>query len=455
MELHLAKARSRAAIGVESPAVEVEVHIGAGLPHTTIVGLPAAAVRESKDRVHSAIENSGYHMPNGRLTINLAPANLPKHGTRFDLPMAVGIIAAMKHFPPEQLTGYEFVGELALDGALRPIRGILPASLQAREAGRALVVSAQDAAEAALVSDATVFGANTLTEVCDHLSGLKSLAAAAPRAEVEAPTFTRDLRDVHGQHRARRALELAAAGGHHLIFCGPPGSGKTMLASRMLSILPPLGEQQALESAAVASVTGLHFELENWRQRPFRSPHHTASAPALIGGGSQPRPGEISLAHNGVLFLDELPEFERRVIEALREPLESRLAIVSRAEFKTRFPADFQLIAAMNPCPCGYHGDGSGRCRCSPDRVDRYRGRISGPLLDRLDLHVETTPVNRDTARGGPGETSAKVRRRVLRARERQIARQGAQNGQLEPAQATHPFPLWAHGRGADGARRA
>ena len=438
MELDLAKVWSRSALGVESPTVEVEVNIGAGLPHTTIVGLPAAAVRESKDRVRSAIENSGYRMPNGRLTINLAPADLPKHGTRFDLPMAVGIIAAMKHFPPGCLAEYEFVGELALDGALRPVRGVLPAALKAREASRALVVPADDAAEAALVRGATVIGASNLTEVCNHVSGLGPLDATPWRKDsADSPSHLHDLRDVCGQHRARRALELAAAGGHHLIFCGSPGTGKTMLATRILSILPQLDEQQGLECAALASVAGLPFESENWRQRPFRAPHHTASAPAVVGGGSQPRPGEISLAHNGVLFLDELPEFDRRVIEALREPLESRQAFVSRAEMKTRFPADFQLVAAMNPCPCGFFGDSSGRCRCTPQQVERYSRRISGPLLDRLDIHVETTAVIRDEEKDIASEDSATVRQRVLHARACQHARQEVLNSHLEPEQIT------------------
>ncbi|MGD8690170.1 MAG: YifB family Mg chelatase-like AAA ATPase, partial [Gammaproteobacteria bacterium] len=384
----LSRVLSRAQAGIEAPAVTVEVHLSNGLPSLSIVGLPEAAVREAKDRVRSALINSRFDFPARRITVNLAPADLPKEGGRFDLPIALGILAASGQIPDDPLERHEFVGELSLSGELRPVRGALPAAVKVRDAGRALLVAADNADEAALVSGARVHGAEHLLEVCAHLNGDTRLGLHEPTIKGGAAPAAGDLRDVRGQHQARRALEIAAAGGHSLLFIGPPGTGKSMLASRLPGVLPPMTEEEALEAAAVASVSG-GFDPARWGQRPFRSPHHTASGVALVGGGTHPRPGEISLAHHGVMFLDELPEFDRKVLEVLREPLESGEITISRAARQASYPARFQLIAAMNPCPCGYLGDPGGRCRCTEDQVWRYRSRISGPLLDRLDLHVE------------------------------------------------------------------
>lgn len=429
----LARVFSRARLGIAAPPVEVEVHLSGGLPAFNIVGLPEAAVKESRDRVRSALITSRFEFPARRITVNLAPADLPKEGGRFDLPIALGILAAGGQVPADALNGFEFLGELALDGAIRPVRGVLPAAVAARQAGRALVVPEGNGAEAALVDGIKIFEAKTLLDVAAHLHGQDRLpllpSLALPDASADAP----DLAEVRGQSRARRALEIAAAGGHSLLFIGPPGTGKSMLASRLPGILPPMTEDEALEAAAIASISGDGFSAERWRKRPFRSPHHTASGVALVGGGSQPRPGEISLAHHGVLFLDELPEFDRRVLEVLREPLESGRIVISRAARQAEFPARFQLIAAMNPCPCGYHGDPSGKCRCTSEQVARYRGRISGPLLDRIDLHVEVPRVNGSALSRMPaGEASPRVRDRVVAARRRQLARAGRENARLE-----------------------
>ncbi|MGD8828772.1 MAG: YifB family Mg chelatase-like AAA ATPase [Gammaproteobacteria bacterium] len=432
----LSRVLSRAQAGIEAPAVTVEVHLSNGLPSLSIVGLPEAAVREAKDRVRSALINSRFDFPARRITVNLAPADLPKEGGRFDLPIALGILAASGQIPDDPLERHEFVGELSLSGELRPVRGALPAAVKVRDAGRALLVAADNADEAALVSGARVHGAEHLLEVCAHLNGETRLGLHEPAIKGGAAPAAGDLCDVRGQHQARRALEIAAAGGHSLLFIGPPGTGKSMLASRLPGVLPPMTEEEALEAAAVASVSG-GFDPARWGQRPFRSPHHTASGVALVGGGTHPRPGEISLAHHGVMFLDELPEFDRKVLEVLREPLESGEITISRAARQASYPARFQLIAAMNPCPCGYLGDPGGRCRCTEDQVWRYRSRISGPLLDRLDLHVEVPRPPREALRPGagePGESSNSVRERVVAARERQLQRTSYPNARLTNA---------------------
>ena len=433
--MNLALVHSRARSGVRAPAVRVEVHLGGGLPSMSIVGLPEAAVRESKDRVRAAIQCAQFEFPARRITVNLAPADLPKDGGRFDLPIALGILAASGQIPLDSLGEYEFLGELALTGELRAIDGVLPAALAVAQAGRKLVVPAGNGPEAALAGRVEARTARTLLEVCAMLSERKSLplAEAVSVDSVPGP----DLADVRGQAHARRALEIAAAGGHHLLLIGPPGCGKTLLASRLPGLLPQADEDEALETAAIASVSGRGLDPARWRERPFRSPHHTASAVALVGGGAEPRPGEISLAHHGVLFLDELPEWDRRALEVLREPLESGVVTVSRAARSAEFPARFQLVAAMNPCPCGWAGDTSGRCRCNVEAVKRYRGRISGPLLDRIDLHIEVPRLPpaelRPDAPGG--ESTAQVRGRVVQARQRQHARVGKPNARLNQAE--------------------
>jgi magnesium chelatase family protein len=448
--MSLAVTLSRAQEGVSAPQVMVEVHLSGGLPGTQIVGLPEAAVREARDRVRVAIQNTAFEYPNRRVTVNLAPAELPKDGGRFDLAIALGILAAGGQVPREKLDDCEFLGELALSGALRGVSGVLPALLRARARGRRVVVPRANAAEAALVADADVLVADSLAEVCSWLRDASTLAAPERALSDAWPQGGPDLSDVRGQPHARRALEVAATGGHHLLMIGPPGTGKTMLAERLPGILPPLGETEALETCAVLSVAGHAVDPARWRQRPFRAPHHTASAVALVGGGSYPRPGEISLAHHGVLFLDELPEFSRHVLDVLREPLESGQIVVSRASRQSTFPAQFQLVAAMNPCPCGYAGDSVKHCRCTPDQIGRYRARISGPLLDRIDLCVEVPRVRLSDLGTSPGpqdEDSATVRARVIRARQYALARAGRCNAEISTRELERDCALGPHER--------
>lgn len=433
--MNLAVVQSRASVGIQALPVIIEVHLAKGLPGLSIVGLPEAAVRESRHRVRSAVINSGFEFPVRRITVNLAPADLPKEGGRFDLPIALGILAASGQIPADILSEYEIVGELALSGEVRSCEGVLPLAIAVRALGRRLIVPAAQTGEAALVSGLAFYGARHLTEICGHLTGRESLqpqAAINPYSLKSAATL--DLVQVQGQAHGRRALEIIAAGGHSLLMIGTPGAGKTMLASRLPSILPPLTETEALEVASIYSLTQRGFDFNQWRQRPFRAPHHTASGIALVGGGNPPRPGEISLAHRGVLFLDELPEFSRAVLEVLREPLEAGEVRISRACHQVVFPAHFQLVAAMNPCPCGYYGDDKDRCRCTLEQIQRYQHKISGPLLDRIDMHLTIQALPPSVLLGkaaAVNETSAVVCERVKLAREIQQHRQRKTNAEL------------------------
>ena len=426
----VAVVRSRALNGMQAPEVVVEAHLANGLPAFTLVGLPETEVKEARDRVRAAIQNAQFEFPARRITVNLAPADLPKESGRFDLPIALAILVASGQIPATRLATAEFAGELALTGELRPVRGALAMALATRAAAHTLVLPAQSAAEAALARGVEALGAASLLDVCAWLAGQSALATPTPDAAPTAWTYP-DFGDVKGQQSTKRALEVAAAGGHSVLMSGPPGTGKSMLAARFAGILPAMNETEALEAAAVQSLNG-GFRFEHWRRRPFRAPHHTASAVALVGGGGTPRPGEISLAHHGVLFLDELPEFSRQVLEVLREPLETGQITISRAARQADFPARFQLVAAMNPCPCGYLGHPTRACRDTPDQIARYRARISGPLLDRIDIQISVPALSQDELlAAGAGEPTAAIRARVEQARARQIARQGKPNAAL------------------------
>lgn len=431
--MSFAKVYTRGVLGLSAPLIEVEVHLSQGLPSLTIVGLAEAAVRESKDRVRSAIINSGFQFPTKRLTINLAPADLPKDGSRLDLAIAVGILIASGQLPENSAENYELLGELALDGQLRPVTSALTIAMACQPAGRHLLLPEQNVADVQCLPQLSLFAAKSLNDVCAHFLQQQPLCPCETIPLSQSVCSRFDLADVKGQLRPRRALEIAAAGGHSLLFKGPPGTGKTLLASRLASILPPLSPEENLQVASIYSIANTQHP---YGERPFRAPHHTASAIALVGGGSQPKPGEITLAHLGVLFLDELPEFDRKVLEVLRQPLESKEIVISRASRQMTFPANFQLIAAMNPCPCGYAFHNDSRCQCSPDAIKRYQNRISGPLLDRIDLHIDVPPLTvNDLQQQQASEDSATVRARVVNAYDRQMQRQNALNHSLTPRQ--------------------
>jgi len=436
--MRLAKVITRALVGISAPEVTVEVHIANGLPALSIVGLPEAAVRESKDRVRAAIQNSHFEFPARRITVNLAPADLPKDGGRYDLPIALGILAASDQIKADMLASHEFHGELALSGHLRRVNGSLPAALGAQTSGRRLVLPHENAHEAALVDNVEVKAATSLLQICQYLQQQGELdEPVSPVSNHSNMTSIADMSEVCGQHRARRALEIAAAGRHNMIMVGPPGTGKSMLASRLPGILPPMTNQHALESAAINSISHHGFDVNNWKQRPFRHPHHTASGVALVGGGSNPSPGEISLAHHGVLFLDELTEFDRHVLDVLREPMESGSITISRAARQAEFPASFQLIAAMNPCPQGYSCDGKNLCQCTHEQQRRHRNRISAPLLDRIDIHIEVPKLDKSALdqSKSKNEDSKTIKKRVMRAYRRQLERACMSNAELSSTQ--------------------
>ena len=431
--MQLATLYTRALNGINAIPVIVEVHLSNGLPAFSIVGLPEAAVRESKDRVRAAIINSNFEFPARKITVNLAPADLPKDGGRYDLPIALGILAASGQIDRSNLKRYEFHGELALSGLLREINGSLPVALAAQKNSKKLIMPIKSAEQAALIEHTDIFAAQDLLSVCQHIQGLNKLPHPTIDTKHTTSNTSLDMSDVRGQYHARRALEIAAAGRHNLLMIGPPGTGKSMLASRLSGILPPMTTAQALESASIKSISNQGFDIKQWKKRPFRSPHHTASGVALVGGGSKPSPGEISLAHQGVLFLDELTEFDRHVIDVLREPMETGTITISRAARQADFPARFQLIAAMNPCPQGYSCDGKNLCQCTPQQQLKHRNRISAPFLDRIDIHIEVPRISNQVidTNAPRGEDSDSIRQRVNHAFQQQQKRGPHSNADL------------------------
>ena len=432
--MNLAFTKTRSTLGILAQPVSVEVHLSNGLPGFTMVGLAETAVKESKDRVRSAIINSQFEFPCRRITVNLGPADLPKMGSGFDLPIALGILAASGQIPYQSLTDHEFIGELALSGELRGVSAIIPVVLAAHKDKQRLIIASANAAEASLAGHQGVYTANNLREVCGYLCQSTPLQNLPPRPEINLTQDELDWSDIKGQFHAKSAMEIAACGGHSILLSGAPGSGKTMLARRFSTLLPELSETQALECAAINSIRGKQPDFAQWRSPPFRAPHHTASPMSLVGGGNPPKPGEISLAHHGVLFLDELPEFNRQVLETLREPLESGHICISRAAAQTEFPAKFQLLAAMNPCPCGQWGNSQANCLCTPDRISRYLAKLSAPLLDRIDMHITVQALSQEELvkpNTNPDNQSMVIRDKVIKVRATQIKRQNCTNANL------------------------
>lgn len=428
----LAVTYCRSSRGITAPLVSVEAHLANGLPRFNMVGLPETAVKESKERVRSALMNSQFRFPGRRITVNLAPADIPKSGGRFDLAIAIAILAASEQLHDVELQHYEFIGELGLTGTVRPVSCALPAAIATQKNGRTLFISRENAFEASLVEDLTIYAVDHLVQVSAHLTGQR-LITPYQRPTQPAPCEpSSNLSAVKGQKHAKRALEIAAAGRHSMLMIGPPGTGKTLLSQCLPSISPDLAKEQALETAAVQSICGNKINIATWKQPPFRTPHHSASSIALVGGSSPPKPGEISRAHNGILFLDELPEFNRNALEALREPMESGEIHISRAKFQANFPANFQLVAAMNPCPCGYLGSKQRPCECTPDQIKRYQNKVSGPLMDRIDLHVSVPTLPKGIlSKQDQAESSSEVKRRVLQSQQRQFNRQQHLNSQI------------------------
>ena len=432
--MQLAYIYSRSSIGLDAIGIKVEVHISSGLPKMHIVGLPETVVRESKHRVRSAIIQNGFQFPAKVVTVNLAPADLPKGGGRFDLPIALGILVASDQLPNTICSDYEFIGELSLSGALLPVKGIIPSILAANNCQRKIIIPRDNTAEAQLIRKPNVYIADHLIEICHHLTGHTKLSGAPQDKNLKSLSHSLDMRDVYGQHRAVRAMEICAAGRHHCLMMGSPGSGKTMIANRLPTLLPPLDEEEALTSAAILSLTHQNFGKNDFYRRAFRSPHHTCSAVALVGGGNPPQPGEISKAHNGILFLDELPEFQRKALDALREPLETGLIHLSRAAYSVQYPARFQLIAAMNPCPNGMDIDQYGRCPCDDKKLANYYNRISAPMIDRFDMHISVPRIkwSSDKSLRSRCEASDVIAKRVSAAHKKQINRQGKLNADLK-----------------------